>query len=82
MVELRQQYGVGPERLGWLLEDEGIELHRSTIYRILVRKCEYKTRGKEARGHNRLYRRGYPGEEAEVAATEPFGKGGSILIPR
>jgi len=80
VVELYRQHGVGSDRLGWLLEDEGIKLHRSTIYRILIRRGEHRPRKKEAPRHNQLYRKGYPGEEVQVDTTEPFGKGGPILI--
>lgn len=80
VVDLRQQHGVGPDRLGWLLEDEGVNLHRSTIYRILVRRGEHRPQEKEARRNYQLYRKGYPGEEIQMDTTEPFGKGGPILI--
>jgi transposase InsO family protein len=80
VVELRQKHGVGPDRLGWLLEDEDIYLHRSTIYRILVRRGVHRPKEKERKRHNQLYRKGYPGEEVQMDTTEPFGKGGPILI--
>lgn len=75
VVELFYQYGVGPDRLLFLLEEKRIRLGRSTIYRILIRKKAIipKVRGK--RLPPKLYAKGYPGEEVQVDSTEPFGKG-------
>jgi len=73
-------YAAGPDTLKWILEDNysdrlaWIELSRSTIYRILVRRrLIHKRRGKSW-PHNKKYAKGYPGEEVQLDTTEPFGK--------
>jgi len=73
-------YAVGPDTLRWILEENysdrlaWIELSRSTIYRILVRRrLLFKRRGKSW-PHTRKYAKGYPGEEVQLDTTEPFGK--------
>lgn len=75
------KYPVGPDRLLWIIEDYYhdelgfLDLSRSTIYRILVRRRLIRPRSKEARIHTRKYVKGYPGEEVQLDTTEPFGKG-------
>lgn len=73
-------YGVGPDRLVWLLEDVGILISRATVYRILVRRRLTFPRQKEKRGPVRLYSKGYPGEEVQMDTTLPFGKRGPVLV--
>src|SRR3990167_5718515 len=43
-------YGVGADRMVWLLEDCGIVVSRATVYRILVRRRLIIPHVKEARG--------------------------------
>lgn len=80
VVSLYESYGVGPDRLVWLLSDQGVVLSRSTIYRILVRRKMIIPRLKRKRLPARLYAKGYPGEEVQLDATEPYGKRGLYLL--
>ena len=73
-------YGVGPDRMVWLLEDCGIIVSRATVYRILVRRRLVIPKSKEKRGPVHLYTKGYPGEEVQIDTTEPLGKSGPTLI--
>ena len=73
-------YGVGADRICWLLEDVHIHISRATAYRILVRKRLITPHKKEKRGPVTLYAKGFPGEEVQIDTTEPFGKKGIILI--
>jgi transposase InsO family protein len=74
------KYPVGPDRLLWIIKDYYhdelglLELSRSTIYRILVRRRLIRPRNKEAKVHTKRYIKGYPGEEVQLDTTEPFGK--------
>lgn len=72
-------YGVGPDRLVWLLEDVGIEISRATVYRILVRRRLIFPHLKVKRAPVTLYSKGYPGEEVQIDTTLPFGKHGPVL---
>lgn len=82
VTKLWQDNGVGPDRLCWLLEDEGVELSRSTVYRILVRRRLIVPKEKGERKKAQLYTKGYPGEEVQIDTTEPFGKSQGTLICR
>jgi transposase InsO family protein len=73
-------YGVGADRICWLLEDTHIHISRATAYRILVRKRLISPKVKGKRKPVTLYAKGYPGEEVQIDTTEPFGKKGIILI--
>ena len=73
-------YGVGADRICWLLEDAHIHISRATAYRILVRKRLLIPKLKEKRKPVTLYAKGFPGEEVQIDTTEPFGKKGIILI--
>ena len=73
-------YGVGADRICWLLEDTHIHISRATAYRILVRKRLIIPKAKEKRKPVTLYAKGYPGEEVQIDTTEPFGKKGIILV--
>lgn len=75
VVSLFHQYGTGPDRLLWELEPLGIKLSRITVYRILVRRRALLPKTKGKRLPPKLYAKGYPGEEVQIDATEPFGKG-------
>jgi hypothetical protein len=72
-------HGVGIDSLQWVLEDlygeSWIPLSRSTIYRILIRRRLLTPNDKPRNYHTRRYAKGYPGEEVQLDATEPFGKG-------
>jgi hypothetical protein len=74
------KYPVGADRLLWIIEDYYhdelglLELSRSTIYRILVRRRLIRPKSKETSSHTRRYVKGYPGEEVQLDTTEPFGK--------
>jgi transposase InsO family protein len=80
-------YGGGPDTLLWVIEDYyhdelgWINLSRSTIYRILVRRRLLfpKSRGK-VNPHPQKYTKGYPGEEVQLDTTEPYGKNQGILL--
>jgi len=73
-------YGVGADRICWLLEDTHIHISRATAYRILVRRRLIVPKEKAKRKPVILYAKGYPGEEVQIDTTEPFGKKGIILI--
>jgi len=77
-ADLYSEYGVGPDRLLWIIEDyhQDILTHvsRATIYRILVRRRLILPKTREERKHMRRYVKGYPGEEVQIDTTEPFGK--------
>lgn len=73
-------YGVGADRICWLLEDVDIHISRATAYRILVRKRLIIPKSKGKRKAITLYAKGFPGEEVQIDTTEPFGKKGIILI--
>ena len=73
-------YGVGADRICWLLEDAHIHISRATAYRILVRKRLLIPKAKGKRKPVTLYAKGFPGEEIQIDTTEPFGKKGIILI--
>jgi len=73
--------GGGIDNLIWVLEDnysdrlKWVELSRSTIYRILVRRRLHIPGGRNTgRLHLKKYAKGYPGEEIQIDTTEPFGK--------
>ena len=82
------KHGGGPDTLLWIIEDYYhdqlgfLKLSRSTIYRILVRRCliNQKKQDKKTKKHNHKYTKGYPGEEIQIDTTEPFGKGNGWLI--
>lgn len=74
------KYGVGADRLVWLLEDCTIDLSRATVYRILVRRRLLVPKVKGKRVPVTLYTKGYPGEEVQMDTTEPLGKSGPTLI--
>ena len=80
VVKYFNLYGVGADRICWLLEDVHIHISRATAYRILVRKRLLIPRQKGKRKPVILYAKGYPGEEVQIDTTEPFGKKGIILI--
>ena len=73
-------YGVGPDRLVWLLEDVLIPLSRSTVYRILIRRRLFVQNVRGKRETPTLYTKGYPGEEVQMDTTQPLGKSGPTLI--
>jgi transposase InsO family protein len=73
-------YGVGADRICWLLEDVQIHISRATAYRILVRRRLVIPKEKGKRKPVTLYAKGYPEEEVQIDTTEPFGKKGIILI--
>ena len=73
-------YGVGADRICWLLEDTHIHISRATAYRILVSRRLLIPKSKEKRKPVTLYAKGYPGEEVQIDTTEPFGKKGIVLI--
>lgn len=73
-------YGVGADRICWLLEDTHIHISRATAYRVLIRKRLLVPHSQEPRKPVMLYAKGYPGEEIQIDTTEPFGKKGIILI--
>ena len=73
-------YGVGADRICWLLEDAHIHISRATAYRILVRKRLIIPKVKGKKKPVTLYAKGFPGEEVQIDTTEPFGKKGIILI--
>jgi len=73
-------YGVGADRICWLLDDCNIEISRATAYRILVRRRLIIPKSKSKRKPVTLYAKGYPGEEVQIDTTEPFGKRSIILI--
>jgi len=73
-------YGVGADRICWLLEDAHIHISRATAYRILVRKRLLIPKEKVKRKPVTLYAKGFPGEEVQIDTTEPFGKSSIILI--
>ncbi len=79
VADLYTEYGVGPDRLLWIIEDYYqdalVYLSRMTIYRILVRRRLIKSRTKEKTPHTGRYTKTYPGEEVQIDTTEPFGKG-------
>lgn len=83
------RHGGGPDTLLWIIQDYYhdqlgfINLSRSTVYRILVRRCLLNQKNKKDKKkdkHNHKYTKGYPGEEVQVDTTEPFGKGNGWLI--
>jgi len=78
--DLFTNYGVGADRLVWLLEDIGIIVSRATVYRILVRRRLIVPKSRERRGPVTLYVKGYPGEEVQIDTTQPLGKSGPTLI--
>lgn len=85
--EIYLRHGGGPDTLGWIIEDYyhdqlgWIQLSRSTIYRILVRRRLLLPRlTNRTNLHSHKYTKGYPGEEIQLDTTEPFGKGKGILL--
>jgi transposase InsO family protein len=84
--EIYLKYGGGPDTLLWIIEDYHhdelgwIELSRSTIYRILVRRRLLRKRESETekerrrKRHHKKYTMTYPGEEVQLDTTEPYGK--------
>jgi len=78
--DLFTSYGVGQDRLQWLLDDCLITLSRATIYRILVRRRLLVPRMHGKRAPVILYSKGFPGEEVQMDTTEPLGKSGPTLI--
>lgn len=75
VVGLYYQYGVGPDRIAFLLDERRIKIGRSTIYRILIRRKALIPRVRGKRLPPKLYSKGFPGEEVQIDGTEPFGKG-------
>ncbi len=65
-------YGVGADRICWLLEDAHIHISRATAYRILVRKRLIVPMSKEKRRPVTLYAKGYPGEEVQIEHNRTF----------
>ena len=84
VANLYGEYGVGPDRLLWVIEDfhQDLLLHlsRATIYRILVRRRLILPKTREERQHTKRYVKGYPGEEVQLDTTEPLGKGKGTQI--
>jgi transposase InsO family protein len=78
--DLYTRYGVGPDRLVWLLDDRLIPLSRSTMYRVLIRRRLFIQRAQGKREKPTLYTKGYPAEEVQMDTTEPLGKSGPTLI--
>lgn len=85
------KYGGGPDTLQWVIEDyyhdelAWVELSRSTIYRILVRRRLLNKKDKTAKElrkekHPHKYTKGYPGEEVQLDTTEPYGKRNGIML--
>jgi len=81
------KYGVGPDTLLWIIEDDShdelgeIQLSRSTIYRILVRRRVLKVKeGQKRNPHPLKYTKGYPGEEVQADTTEPYGKNKGVMF--
>jgi len=78
--------GLGPDTLLWVIQDYyhdelgAVELSRSTIYRILVRRRLIGQKKKEIKKHTRKYAKGYPGEEIQLDTTEPHGKSHGIML--
>jgi transposase InsO family protein len=76
--DLFNQYGVGPDRLLWIIEDYHQDaltyLSRMTIYRILVRRRLVIPKVKVKSPYTGRYTKTYPGEEVQIDTTEPFGK--------
>jgi len=80
-------YGGGPDTLLWVIEDYyhdelgWINLSRSTIYRILVRRrLLFPKASQKINHHPHKYTKGYPGEEVQLDTTEPYGKSQGTLL--
>jgi len=80
-------YGGGPDTLLWVIQDYyhdelgWINLSRSTIYRILVRRrLLFPKTNQKINHHPHKYTKGYPGEEVQLDTTEPYGKNKGILL--
>jgi len=69
VCKLRKLYDCGSTNLSWLLEEEGVYLHRQTIYRILIRKKLIAPKSKIKREYLR-YTLGYPGAEIQFDFTQ------------
>lgn len=69
VCELRKEYGCGPTTISWHLEEEGIRIHRQTVYRILVRNKLIHPKSKVKREYQR-YTLGYPGAEVQFDFTQ------------
>jgi len=79
--------GVGPDTLLWIIKDYyhdqlgEVELSRSTVYRILVRRRLIgRQENENFHSHQRRYTKGYPGEELQLDTTEPYGKGRGVMF--
>ncbi len=80
-------YGGGPDTLLWVIQDcyheqlGWINLSRSTVYRILVRRRLLIPRVKgRVNHHPHKYTKGYPGDEVQLDTTEPYGKNKGIML--
>jgi transposase InsO family protein len=66
----------GPQVIADLLEErEGIEMHKTTVWRILKRKgVRYGLHYKYLKKKRQLYCLGEPGDEVQMDVTFPFGR--------
>lgn len=89
--EIFLKFGAGPDTLLWVIKDfyhdslGSVNLSRSTIYRILVRrrllfKKSLSQKDLRRLKHKAKYTKTYPGEEVQLDTTEPYGKGKGILL--
>lgn len=68
VVKLRDLYETGADDIGYQLSEQGITLHRNTIYRILVRMKRIVP-GNEGKRTFKRYTLGFPGAEVQLDPT-------------
>lgn len=76
---IRNSFNIGPDRIRVLLSEQGIELTRITIYRILLRKKLLPTK-KTIRKNFKRYTLGYPGAEIQIDATFIEGRKSYVIF--
>jgi transposase len=76
---IRNSFNIGPDRIRVMLSDQGIELARVTIYRILLRKKLFPTK-KTIRRNFKRYTLGYPGAEIQIDATFIEGRKSYVIF--
>lgn len=79
VADIRQSFNLGPDRIKPLLDEKGIVVHRSTIYRIFLRRKILPTK-RTIRKNSKKYVLGFPGAEIQIDATFINGRRSYVIF--